>query len=237
MRLNYLLHTTTFPRLLPILWLTIFGMGLNTTECTASTMQVLFESASLGEVGLPVGTPPAIRISEGVFNGVRFELSQPSRIHSIGGHFNGRGTFFGALVELDNIDDMPDTIDLTSDDVIGTNTLDFPPLSSEVFAPLNITVESGFYALVFGGGLFDTSGNGAMPSNGEDIGSPDYIGAQPGNSDVWFRWDGAFDGYRMTVLGETIPEPNTLILALIATASTHRRRYLQSSSARQPTAS
>ena len=86
----------------------------------------------------------------------------------IGGHFVGgfsETDFFGAIVGLTDSLDFPDSLDLSTPDVISASTLTFPDTSDEVFGGLSVNLQPGWYALVFGSGLFGTDGRGSAPKN------------------------------------------------------------------------
>ena len=196
----------------------------------------IFESGTLGPTGfsrtdvtnLPV---PATNIKDVVFAGVRFELEHPVQTEAIGGHFvaSSPGTFFGAIVSLDDENDFPDTGDLTTSDVLGHSLLTYPVLSDEVFGELSLSLDAGWYALVFGSGLFDTTTNGVTIRNGADIGDPTYIGHQPGSG--WFNLADLSDAinfvdHRFLVVGHVIPEPNSLGLLMTSSLCFLLRRPL-----------
>ncbi len=201
-----------------------------------ATAATIFESGTLGETGIPRFAVPGANVSDTVFDGVRFELTQPVLTSQIGGHFvgspNTTGTFFGAIVELDDENDFPDSGDLQTPDVRGSAVFSFPEPSAEVFADLSVFLEPGWYALVFGSGLFETSGDGAMPLNNPDIGEPSYIAFV---SSRWRNLDGTsipFDNYRFIVKGTIIPEPESFGLAMIGICnflfgqSRHKNSYI-----------
>lgn len=185
---------------------------------------VIFESGTLGETGviwadLLDETVRGSNVSNAVFPGVRFFLDQPVLTTQIGGHFlsSSGGTFFGAIIELDDANDFPNSDDLSSIDVLGHAELTFPVSSDEVFGDLGLSLDSGWYALVFGSGLFGTLGDGAAPLNNPDIGSPSYIAY------VSSRWknsaptDGLeFKDYRFVVKGIIVPEPSGIGLFAFA---------------------
>lgn len=191
---------------------------------TDASADVLFESGTLGPTGiswsdLENGTVPGTSVNQFVFPGMRFELTQPVRTTSIGGHFasQANGEFFGAIVAIDSANDFPNSNDLSTPDVLGTTTLTFPNPSAEVFGDLELELDSGWYALVFGSGLIETNGSGGAVRNGADIGDPVYIGYGPNLH--WFNLDTLplpFDNHRFVVMGEIVPEPGSLVLVLFA---------------------
>jgi hypothetical protein len=205
---------------------TLFAVGVVFFLNAHLSAAILYESGTLGPTGvswpdLANGTIPGINIAKDVFNGVRFELTMPVVTSEIGGHFAAQssGTFFGAIVQLAGENDFPDSSDLTTPDVLGSAVLSFPRSSAEVFGELSLSLDPGWYALVFGSGLFGAIGGGGAVGNNPDIGHPTYVGYQPGGD--WFSLiDLAviFRDYRFVVIGDVVPEPSTAILVLVPLA-------------------
>ncbi len=186
----------------------------------AAQAATIYESGILGQTGitesqLNSGEVAGTNVNEFIFVGVRFELVEQFLTTAIGGHFAsspGGGSYFGAIVALDGPEDLPDSSNLSTPDVIGTTTMLFPHPSADVMSSLSIRLEPGWYALVFGSGLFGAQGAGASVRNNADIGSPDYIGR--GTAGIWDAVPIlAASGQRFVVEGFVIPEPNTLSLA------------------------
>ncbi len=182
---------------------------------------ILFESGTLGSTGVPWSdlvdqTVLGVNIKPTVFNGVRFELTEPVVTTKVGGHFAAplSSNFFGALVKLDDENDFPDSGDLTTPDVLGTALLTFPELSNEVFGDLTLALGPGWYALIFGSGLFEATGSGGAPMNNPDIGLPTYIGFQSGAPSGWGSLSSFFGNLRFVVEGTIVPEPSAFMLAL-----------------------
>lgn len=197
-------------------------LALAPTVVSAAT---IFESGTLGPTGIPSidinsGATPGTSIDLSVYVGVRFQLNQPVATDQIGGHFvsGGLGTFFGAIVKLDNENDTPDSFDFSTPDFLGSTSLTFPFLSSdEVFGNLALSLDPGWYALVFGSGLFGTSGDGNAVRNGIDIGNPTYIAAQPFSGvSVWVDINSDFPNHRFVVNGQIVPEASSMALAGVA---------------------
>jgi hypothetical protein len=186
---------------------------------------VVFESGTLGPTGISWqealdGLVPGSSVDANVFSGVRFELTQPVVTSAVGGHFfsPAGGDFFGAIVALDGPADFPDSAAFSTPDVLGTIVLTFPVASAEVFGDLALSLDTGWYALVFGSGQFDVSGVGGMVLNNPDIGDPSYIAWQEG--DGWLNIteiSNNFVDYRFVVRGIVIPEPATIVLLFLAT--------------------
>ena len=191
---------------------------------TAVPAGPIFESGSLGSTGarfidLVSGGVPGTNVNNTVYTGVRFYLDRPVVTSQIGGHFveNSGGTFFGAVVTLDNESDFPDSFDFTTSDFIGSTLLTFPNPSDVVFGELTLSLAPGWYALVFGGGLFDATGTGASVSNGTDIGNPTYIAGQPISGVDWFDISSLLPNHRFIIQGQVVPEPTSFILAYMST--------------------
>jgi hypothetical protein len=189
----------------------------------AAHADILFESGTLGTTGatwtdIVSGAVPDSVISSTVFTGVRFRLDQPVITTQVGGHFASPdfGTFFGAIVALNSQSDFPDSGDLTSSDVLGETLLSFPGTSAEVFGELVLPLDAGWYALVFGSGLFGSSGNGGALANNPDIGNPSYIAFQPLSGIPWIDLGTFITDLRFVVEGKVVPEPSSCGLMISA---------------------
>jgi hypothetical protein len=194
------------------------------TSDNSTLAATIFESGTLGTTGItwqkvledePIGS----NVNSDVFSGVRFQVMQPVVTTRIGGHVvaPAESEFFGAIVRLTHQNDFPDSGDLSTPDVLGSTVLLFPSPSAEVFGDLSVSLDPGWYALVFGSGLFAAGGDGAMPLNNPDIGNPTYIAWQTGNgwfnlSDLFDVFD--FDDFRFVVEG--VPEPTSVGLLTAA---------------------
>jgi hypothetical protein len=207
------------------MWLAIL-LALMPAHCFAD---VIFESGTRGPIGISIdeiggGTTPGGAVVSGVaFDGVRFEMTQTVITTRVGGHFVADpplGTsFFGAIVRLDDDMDFPNSGDLSTPDILGATLLTFPNPSAEVFGDLQVRLDPGWYALVFGSGLFGATGRGGSLLNNPDIGMPDYIGFQPGFG--WYSFaeiGGFFKNFRLVVEGNFVPEPTSKIMAICAAA-------------------
>jgi len=195
----------------------LYVIGLYSGLCghpfiSTASADILFESGTLGPTGTAEGAIPSTNVSAGVYPGVRFQLTQPVKTEQIGGHFvdDLGGTFFGAIVKLEDATDFPDSADLSTPDVLGATQLTFPVLSAEVFGDLSLSLNPGWYALVFGTGRFGTSGSGGALRNNPDIGDPAYIGLHLG--DGWFNFADLsdvldFSNHRFVING--VPEPSS----------------------------
>jgi len=210
--------------------------GLFAMTVATINAATIFESGTLGPTGLTFDdfggatAPSGSGVNPIVFSGVRFELSQPVLTTRVGGHFvikpNAEDSFFGAIVQLDSVTDFPNSGDLSTTDVLGKTLLTFPESSTDVFGDLTLSLNPGWYALIFGSGLFGATGSGGAVLNNPDIGSPSYIGFVPGVSG-WIEVAppfGPFENYRLVIEGTIVPEPNTLTLGTALLAMTFLMR-------------
>ncbi len=173
----------------------------------------IYESATLGATG---STNGGTSVNSSQFLGGRFQVTSTVTTTAIGGHFRGSGTFFGAIVELTSLTDFPDSLTLNSSDVLGSSVFNVFDPSQEVSVNLSVTLDSGFYAVIFGSGLFGASGNGNIIANGTQIGDPNFF-FRNGTSSFS---QGGFSNARFFVTGEegeaAVPEPASYFLLLVA---------------------
>jgi hypothetical protein len=181
--------------------------ALVTVGTDAQASPLLYSSADFGGPELNGAS-----VLSGQWYGVRFQLTKPSVITDIGANIEaipgyGDGRYFGAIVRLTSMSDYPDSISLTTPDVLGVTTFAPGSPSSDVKAPIGpLTVGSGTYALLIGTGLFGTSGIGHMPIDNPNPIPASFFALQGS------QWLDIFPGdninFRMTVYG--VPEPAVL---------------------------
>lgn len=98
------------------------------------------------------------------FTGAIFSVNSQTHIESIGAHFldflDQGGSIFGAIAGL-NSSNYPSNDGLTLDNVLAYNVFT-PYTGSDYLVPISITLDAGTYAVVFGSGLFGTTGNQAL---------------------------------------------------------------------------
>ncbi len=198
----------------------------------------LYESATLGATGVTGGTA----IGYDQFLGVRFQIGQAATVTGVGGHLSDIGSgLYGALVRLGGADDFPDAKPVTVEvndnlrlvawegaDILAKVTLPAVATSSDVLgalaAPLDLA--PGWYALVMA--VPNSTVVGAMPGNGNLIGTPSYFSWQGWwdlplyecgtiqnplcRTDDWY--DGGFGNARFVVQGQPVPEPETWAMLL-----------------------
>ena len=145
--------------------------------------EIIHESATMG----PTGQWNGYAISEDQFIGSRFYVSETTEVTAIGGHFveDNWLNIFGAIVTLDDGYDLPSGLPFRSWEVVAFTYFRTPGSSSDIRVPLEITLQPGWYGLVFGAGEFGLSRNAVslMPGGGQT--------AYQGSS--FFFWDGLWE--------------------------------------------
>lgn len=212
-------------------WLSCALLGLALCGfCTRfAQADVIFQSAPDGpNVGVVFGS------SVNQIAGVRFSVSNPVIVQSIGGDFEGRGTIFGAIIQLTGPTDFPDGWNpMNLDDILGHTLITLNQNTpSDVLTNIGpIFLNPGEYAVVFGSYQFGATGDGSVWGSGygTDIGAPSYIFAGEGTSGFWRSVKG--DGVNYLVEGVTVaPLPGiasaglALMGVLIAGAAWRRLR-------------
>lgn len=165
----------------------------------------------------------------------RFELASPTKLRTVGGRFTNWGdptVVFGAIVALTGPSDFPDSLDLTTPDVVGTTLVgigaDASLEGADRRATVSISLAPGWYALIFGAGQFGAPSAGSssvtMQSLSTDL-SPSQLpftaiqaGNPPGTPPQFV--------YQSATPRFIIPEPSGLALlgaALAGLAATRRR--------------
>ena len=163
---------------------------------------------------------------------IRFEVSGPVRTSQIGGLIGGFGDdvkVFGAIIALSDRDDVPDSADLSTPDVLGHTLVRGTDPATVNTGWLSVELSEGWYALVFGTGRFGATSEGFAPtvdraqtfsyytSNGGWSSLPnhtfsffvDAVGVVGGVLDN----DTDAEGDTLTVSLDTLPEHGELVLA------------------------
>ena len=185
----------------------------------AHSQQLIYASATTGQTGQTIGAG----ISSTQFIGGRFELTSVAQITGIGGHFftppGSNGQMFGVLIQLDSLSSLPtgDPFDSTDLSRIVLSTVVTVSSSSSVdyIFPVSVTLQPGFYGIIFGKGLFGASSDGVVgAAQGENLSST-YMYWNDGNTPGWSN--GGFPTARLTVYG-VVPEPSGALLFILAAA-------------------
>lgn len=155
-------------------------------------------------------------VNSSQFIGVTFGVSETTRIDGIGAHFrnfsNAFGRLFGAIVAVDSAG-LPLGSKTHFEQVFGFAV--FNPLSSvDTLAPLDVVLEAGQYALVFGSGLFGANGRSALTLLApEHVANPaGLMVATPTPLPFWIGLDAYAGRFRMFASGSVVdvPEPGGL---------------------------
>jgi hypothetical protein len=127
--------------------------------------------------------------------GFKFEVGRTSIIRQMGLYvlYDGRSndSLFSAVVALDNASDRPDSVDLSTSDVLGTGLLTLRAGGAPAVVATGepaLKLARGWYAIVFGAGKFGATADGAMvpatkKTGGCQDGQPYFILRQQSSSD------------------------------------------------------
>ena len=154
----------------------------------AASGAVVYESGTLG----PTGQRSGYLVDYQTYFGARFELTDSVTVDRVGGHFfesqpsnppsvaasalPPSSTIFGAIVDLSGPTDVPDSTDLSTGDVRATAVIHCPYGSSDVYGKFEpVTLGPGWYAVVFGGGNFGSTGAAGAAFNNPQVGTPSYF--------------------------------------------------------------
>lgn len=117
-------------------------------------------------------------LSLGFWPGFPFQVSKAGTIRQVGlfvvQDAGSSGTAFVAIVALTGPSDQPNSIDLSTSDVVGTGLITLPPTGTGAIVTISlpaIQLTPGWYAVVFGLGKFGATATGAsIPfENGNNI--------------------------------------------------------------------
>jgi hypothetical protein len=127
--------------------------------------QVVLESATLGATGQIGGTS----VTPQQFVGWRFQVAEPFAVAEVGGHLLGfpdpAGPIFAVLIRLAAPQALPAGAPFLATEIVASANFAPPFPSDEILVPMQVTLDPGSYALVFGSGLFDATGGGALPNS------------------------------------------------------------------------
>lgn len=117
---------------------------------------IILQTAS-GEIDPNAPSSISSIVNDIFFPTHRFEITQTTELSSVGGFFSvfgGDATIFAAFTSLASPTDLPNSIDLSTDDVITSTTFSVREGQGFILNDFTLTLEPGFYALTFGSGLF-----------------------------------------------------------------------------------
>ena len=208
-----------FVRLRSVAIAMVVALALGTTSSVQATF--LFETAA----GNPL--PSGLVVDDFFWPAHRFQIDALTELESVGGFFENftadDQTIFAAVVALTGPLDFPDSLDLSSPDVLGTTLLELGGqtiLGSDRSGSLNLALAPGWYALVFGAGKFGADAGVAsvvLPSLTIDLAPSQlpFTSILPGNA---FGTPPQFLYQAATPRFFATPEPATLALLGIGLA-------------------
>lgn len=167
----------------------IFAMGIATTFGQASAT-VIYQSASPGSADCSAG---GAFLDNTQFLGARFSLGSTTTLTGVGGQVCGSSAgddFFAAILSLTGPGALPsfDPLNLISN-TLASATFVPGDAGNDVTIPFSITLGPGNYALVFGAGLFGTSGFGWMPDTNTDLPGASYFFAGDASGSGTSSWN------------------------------------------------
>jgi hypothetical protein len=192
-----------------VLFFTLAVVGLSIAR--ESQAAIIHESASLGPTGRPgIG----LSLGDIQYLGSRFSVDSVVEVESVGGHIQGSGTAFAAIVSLSSPTALPSghPFDMTT---IATTVFPYPDPSDDILVPMSATLSPGSYALIIGSGVFGADGDGTMPGNNVEIpGAASYVIFNHFDPELnWHEFMNPYDdNLRFVVTGRVIPEPSSVAL-------------------------
>ena len=125
------------------------GAPPDAVTCPTAGTNLTFESSTLG----PTDTTGMV-VSPAFYGGWRFLVPSCGVVLSeVGFHGDGEpGRFFAAIVRLDDMRAWPVNRDLTGPDVVAIRLFDYPAIRGDHSVPVDVTLDGGWYAVVFGSG-------------------------------------------------------------------------------------
>jgi len=152
-------------RIRVILWgvLPLLGALLIGVTPLTATALLIYESAPNGPLATPFvdpspfGDPPPVIVDDPLAYqslGVKFYVSEKVKTGSIGGYFAPYpnptdSEIIGAIVRLEGPSDFPNSLDLTTKDVLGKTTIHISQTAGNYAGDLSKMLSVGWYALVF----------------------------------------------------------------------------------------
>lgn len=142
--------------------------------------------------------------------GATFTLSQKTQITGVGGVFSAFGDGGSIFAEIFS----GPLSSFRSATVLGSTTFTPPSNWSDFSTALSVTLNPGTYELVFGSGLFGTSGNQGFAAGMQGPASSLFQSVDGGAT-----WNALTDSVRVTVTGNVVPLPATLPLLVSGLAA------------------
>ena len=192
---------------------------------------VVLETATVGP-----NPQPEIGLGGLQWVGARFSISQTTQVDEIGANLEGASTIFGAIVPLSGPNGLPTFAPSQIQSFALANTVFSVTLTIQDYsAPLSVTLAPGDYGVVFGVGPFGAGGGANLTGGNIPTGQGSFFSALNVVSDSWHDQPTLTD-LRIFVLGTSIPEPSTWLLAatggIVVGGATCTRRLSERRTAR-----
>lgn len=179
-----------------------------------------FQSASFVDEATSQGD---FSVYDGKFLGAVFTVTQAEAVSAIGGNFTqySDGDIFGAIVRLAPGASLPG--ELTAANTVAHAVFTPSTGGGDQSVSLSTVLQPGRYAVVFGAGLFGTTGYSGLVSGQGALGVPSFVAYDGGTASAFTD-----DTLRVTVNAvAAVPEPATALLwaaGAIALGLVRRRR-------------
>jgi hypothetical protein len=152
-------------------------------------------------------------VADWQYVGIRFQVDQPVEITSLHTEMgDSPSSFFAALVPLPTVTSLPQGNPFGSGEVIHSTVFDLTwdyPVPRDI--PFNVTINPGTYAIIFGGGLFGSSGyiSGAISAYQAVPGSSGFVWV-PDSPPGLGPWHDTTSTWAVAIQGVPIPEPGLI---------------------------
>ena len=181
-----------------------FAVSLLTTYyfIGAVSAEIIFESAASGPTQQVSGS--GLLVGSDFYVAVNFQLTETVVTGSIGGHFtdfDAGAPIFGAIVSVDGMFDFVRVADFTSPNLLGATLIPLVSPSDNLSGNLRLTLEPGWYALVFGSTRFGATGDGGTFDNNQPNGFSQIYTLKPSTGQIFLQASTA----RLFVESEPIP--------------------------------
>lgn len=185
---------------------------------------VILETAPMGITNGGTSIVPTSHLST-QFLGARFTIDSPYLITQVGGHVKGYSnqdrSMFVAINRINEITGFPTDVYL-SDAIYSERFVapfndvgPYPYQVPETILDTSFFLNPGTYSIMFGSGLFGSTGSGWMPIAATDyVAANTYFFMNEHTGSLEFH-NGSFQPARFYVAGVAVPEPESLWLLLI----------------------
>lgn len=152
-----------------LVWMAGAALGCAGIRAAPWSPGVLFESA----IGPTPSHTSTAAVDGNRWVGHRFEIEHRSHITGVGAYFGGgvQGFYpapsvelFAAIIALSDGEDLPDSQELSTADCVATQVFRTLPVPGDAIAPMDVTVEPGWYLVLVGSNAFGAQFEGLQPA-------------------------------------------------------------------------